>query len=85
VSITLRRGAIPTFGNDLGVREEGSLRRRHCAGKSAQTVARRQRDFKTRTFSAHTAEKIRHPREFQSCLKGSPVPRGRIGHPPKDR
>jgi hypothetical protein len=58
-----------------------------------------------RTFSAESAEKIRHPREFQSCmgllrcraegfatrppprvssLHGfTPVPRGRVCHPPE--
>ena len=29
-----------------------------------------------------TQRRVRHPREFQSCFKWIPVPRGRIGHPP---
>jgi hypothetical protein len=32
-------------------------------------------------LSAGTAEKIRHPREFQSCFEQTPVPRGRVVHP----
>jgi hypothetical protein len=38
-----------------------------------------QREVKTRTL--HTP-KGSAPREFQSCLKRTPVPRGWIGHPP---
>jgi hypothetical protein len=43
-------------------------RRRHCAGEVAQAVDGWKRNVKTRTFSAQTAEKIRHPAEFQSCM-----------------
>jgi hypothetical protein len=40
-----------------------------------------QREVKTRTL--HTP-KGSAPREFQSCLKRTPVPRGWIGHPPSE-
>jgi hypothetical protein len=29
-----------------------------------------------------THPRVRHPREFRSCFRWIPVPRGRVGHPP---
>jgi hypothetical protein len=69
------------FGNEVGVREEGSQRRRHCAGESAQPVERNSQRQQPDLFGSNGG-KDSAPREFQSRLERSPVPGGRIGHPP---
>jgi hypothetical protein len=80
------------------------VRAESAVGGESERLKTIQEHVNPRTFSAESAEKIRHPREFQSCMGSlrcraegfatrpparvlivhgfTPVPRGRVRHPP---
>jgi hypothetical protein len=52
------------FGNEVGVRDEGSLGRSHCAGESAQAVERKRATSKPEPFLHKSQKRFGTPASF---------------------
>ena len=64
-----------------GIRSEVTVVIAKTAVRGSKTSRRKIYGHNVEPHPSET-EGMRHPREFKACLKRTPVPRGRVGHPP---